>query len=99
MKKEIEALVASKSGMIKVNQICTLKRWTSNPVESDIDMLEVTFSITHYSSHSYMIESRNWQGIVEEIQERQAEAFAEAAEDLNRLLKGGKLYSNEIYDL
>ena len=87
MKKEITALVESKEGTLKLNQFCTLYRWTWSITE--VDKLEVRFDLTSASSHMYEIHSRDWQGIVEEIKEAQTKAFADAAETLNKQIANG----------
>lgn len=87
MKKEITALVESKEGTLKINQYCTLHRWTW--AGTKVDALEVRFDLISISSHTYEIQSRDWQGIVEEIKEVQTKAFADTANHYNKVLSNG----------
>lgn len=90
MKKEIIALLDSTNASLKINEFCTLRRWTKVPGrEAPVDRLQAVFSLTHASSHSFEIKSREWRGIVAEIQEAQTQAFAAAAEEFNRQLANG----------
>lgn len=89
MKKEINHLLESENASLKVNNYCTLHRWTKDILNNDVDRLVATFSITHYSSHSYEIKARDWQGIVAEVQESQTKAFTASADELNKQLANG----------
>lgn len=89
MKKKINHLIESEDASLKINNFCTLHRWTKDMAANDVDRLVATFSITHYASHSYEIESRDWRGIVAEVQEAQTKAFAAAAEEFNKQLANG----------
>lgn len=89
MKKEIITLVNSKEGTLKINNYCTLQRWTKTALNEDVDKLEAIFSITHYMSHTVEIQSRNWKSIVDEVVAAQTKAFAESADELNKQLLNG----------
>lgn len=89
MKKEIIALVNSKEGRLKINNYCTLERWTKSALNEDVDRLRVVFSITHVQSHTFEIQSREWRDIVDEVVAAQTKAFAEAASEYNKQLTHG----------
>lgn len=91
MKKEINELLKSERAYLNINEYCSLKRWTKDAYNEVVDCLEVEFSITSKFDYIAKIESRDWQGIVAEIQEHQAKAFASAAEKYNSELKAGYL--------
>ena len=88
MKKEIEALLASENAYLKLNRYCTLHRWTKSGC-IDVDKLEVNFSILSVCGQAAAINSRDWRGIVEEVQAAQTAAFAAVAEELNGHLRNG----------
>lgn len=92
MKKEIEALINCKQGesmTLKINNFCTLKRWTKSGLGEVVDRFEVSFSLTHAYSHTYEIVSRDWRVIVEEVAKYQEMAFADAAAEFNKQLRNG----------
>lgn len=89
MKKEINNLLASTNETLKINQFCTLHRWTKDALGQEVDRLCVDFSLTHAFSHRYEIQSRDWRGIMAAIQDAQTKAFAAAAEEFNSQLANG----------
>lgn len=89
MKKEIMELINSEEGTLKINDFCTLYRWTKTALNEDVDKLEARFSIIHYSSHVVEIQSREWRSIVDEVAYAQTKAFADSADELNKQLING----------
>lgn len=89
MKKEIMELINSENASIRINKFLRLDRWKKDAIGNKVDKLEAIFSIQHISSRHFEIKSRDYNGIIEEIQECQTKAFFEAAEEYNKQLKNG----------
>lgn len=90
MKNAITNLINStEPATLKINQFCTLHRWTKDAIGTEVDCLEARFSITHSTSHIYKIEARDWRGVVAELQEAQTKAFMDAAATYNKQLANG----------
>lgn len=69
MKKEIKALVNSKEGTFRLNNISYLKRWTKDALGDPVDMLVIDFdNINHvnFAPQRYKITARDYDGIIEE---------------------------------
>lgn len=71
-KSEIMQLVGSDSGTLKVNPICTLRRWTVDPLGNrPVDRLDLDFVAINKMgrfSGSVAISARDYSGIVAEIE-------------------------------
>lgn len=89
MKKEITTLLAANDGKLQLNSFCTLGRYTKNALGMDVDELVAYFSIISSCDRMVHIQSRDWQGIIQEVQAAQTEVFASAAEKLNSELANG----------
>ncbi len=96
MKKEIIELLNSTDATLKINPYCTLHRWTK-ALGLDVDNLEACFDLLPaYVVTHYEITARDWRGIVAEVQEIQAQAFADLAKRLNSDLANGLGVSHEV---
>lgn len=91
MKKEIINLINSANATLTINKFCKIRRWTKDALNNDVDRLEVEFSIKHVYDYSAEINARDWQGVINEVQEHQTKAFAAAAATYNKELKNGYL--------
>lgn len=89
MKKEIETLLKKDDGYLKLSNWCTLHRWTKDAFGNKVDCLQAEFSILHAYDFTGKINSRDWQGIIAEVQEFHKVAFSQAGETLANELKGG----------
>ena len=95
MKKEIMNLVASKEGEFRINSVCKLHRWTSIPGNNNLDKLALNFDrIADMGRfvHNVEIESRDYDGIIDEITQAIDAHFAEIAEWLKKCLVNGYQY-------
>lgn len=90
LKKEILAALNSESATVKLNDISYLSRWTKSPLE-DVDKLEITFQyITGIKGgRRYEIESRDYNGIIDEIEKYTAEYFADCAKQATSNIRNG----------
>lgn len=91
MKKEVENLLKEKDGYLKLSNFCTLHRWQSNALGENVDCLKADFSITSAFDYCEQITARDWQGIVEQVREAHARAFAQASNILSNELKSGRI--------
>lgn len=96
MKKEIKKLLESEVAYLKINKYITLKRWTKNAFDDDVDCLTAVSSIEHYSDGIKYIQSRDWQGIIEEVNAFQKEQFNYVAERYCSQLSNGYLLDKEV---
>lgn len=91
LKKEITRLVNAKSGGLRINNFCTLERWTKSGTGLDVDKLEIRFDalndICIKGGAMEEIKSRDYNGIIEEcnnaIQKFFEEAYRQTTNDLN----------------
>lgn len=96
MKKEITELLNSTDATLEINPYCTLRRWTKS-FSQDVDRLEASFDLLPaYVVTTYEITARDWRGVVAEVQEAQAKAFADLAARLNSDLANGLGISKEV---
>lgn len=95
MKKEIENLLNSEKGYLKLNAYCELSRWQKDALGGHVDRLQAVFSIVHAFDYIEEITARNWQGIVEQVRKAHITAFAQASEELSRELKNGYIRGYE----
>ena len=89
MKKEIENLIRSEDALLRLSPFCTLHRWTKDEIGTPVDYLTADFWILSSHDASIEIKSRDWNGILVEVQEAQTRIFAEAAKILNREIANG----------
>ena len=89
MKKEIENLIRSEDALLRLSPFCALHRWTKDGIGNPVDHLTADFRILSSHDASIEIQSRDWNGILAEVQEAQARVFAEAAKTLNREIANG----------
>jgi len=91
MKKEIEALIASEHGELKMNKFCTLYKATFQHGDKTIETLDADFSFVASTDLTRRIESRDWKGVVEEVRAAQRDAISNLAERIDRDLAAGYL--------
>ena len=89
MKKELTELINSENSSLKINKFLCLERWKKDAIGNKVDKLEAIFSIQHIGSRNFEIKSRDYNGIIAEVQEYQTKAFVEAAEEYNKQLRNG----------
>lgn len=89
MKTEIENLVRSEDALLRLSPFCALHRWTKDALGTPVDHLTADFRILSSHDASIEIKSRDWNGILVEVQEAQTRIFAEAAKTLNREISNG----------
>ena len=71
MKKEINELLASANGSLRLNNICTLKRYTTNARGESGDWLRLDFDTINnqdFGHNMVFIDAREWKKIVEECE-------------------------------
>ena len=59
MKKEIIKLLNSEQAYLKINKYITLKRWTKNAFDDEVDCLQAISSIEHCADGHKYIQSRD----------------------------------------
>ena len=90
MKKQIENLLASENCTLAINKFATLHRWTKDSLNGqDCDCLSCSISILSSCDCIRDISSRDWKGIIAEVEEIIHESFKNAAETLCRNLENG----------
>lgn len=97
MKKEIIQLVNSEEGSFRLNNISTLRRWTKNGLDMDVDKLELEFDCINgvrFSICDREIESRDYEGIIKECQEITTRFLDEVARSLKNDMRAG--YRNKM---
>lgn len=67
MKKEIENLLKSENGNLKINDYFTLERYTKDALENEVDVLKLISSLTSYASETTEISARDFEGIKREV--------------------------------
>ena len=89
MKKEIENLLNSEKGYLKLNAYCELSRWQKDALGGHVDRLQAVFSIVHAFDYIEEITERTCQGVLQQVEEAHNKAFANAAKVLAIELKNG----------
>ena len=91
MKKQIEELVKSDNGEYRLNCIATLRRWTEDGLSDPVDMLAIEFDTLNGVNigHWRIIESRDYEGIINECADYIMLFLAEAGAKLTKELKNG----------
>ena len=90
MKKQIENLLASENSTLDLNKFATLHRWQKDALnDQDCDCLVCSISLISSCACIRDISSRDWKGIIAEVEEIIREVFAKAAETLCKNLENG----------
>ena len=95
MKKEILNLVKSEEGILRLNNISFLRRWTKDALNNPVDKLVIEFdSINHvrYSLYERDIESRDFEGIIKECEEKTHLFLTEVSNVICSNLRNGYNY-------
>lgn len=100
MKKEILKLLKSEQGTLKVNEICYLRRWTKDGLGQEVDGLNLEFYTINNVSHSIYpttIVSRDWNKIVEEVEQLNKLFLEELQRTLCKNIRVGYWDKGEAY--
>lgn len=91
IKKEIMAAIDQDEATVKLNSISYLKRWRKDYKGADVDFMEITFSyvVGIKGGKRYLIQSRDYDGIVAEINQYTADYLKECAETAAKNLQAG----------
>lgn len=89
--KEIKALLKAEEGIVKVNNISFLKRWTKDALGDACDCLELKFDYLSgvKGGASYRIDARTYEGVMEEIEEAIRDYFTSCMNKTLSNLKAG----------
>ena len=91
-KSEIMNLLKSETGTLRINPICTLRRWTYVDGHGSVDKLAVDFSAVCETGRfmgSVEIKSRDYDGIISEVDAAIRYRMAEVTEYLCKALRNG----------
>lgn len=92
MKKEIMELVNKNEGIVRLNEVSYLRRWTKDAMGNKVDMLRLEFDSINgvrYSLYKDDITARDYNGIIKECEIITNAFFAEVARSLTNNLKAG----------
>ena len=90
MKKQIENLLASENSTLALNKFATLHRWTKDSLNGQgCDCLACSISLLSSCDCIRDISSRDWKGIIAEVEDIIRERFATASATLCRNLENG----------
>lgn len=101
MKKELKKLLSSECAVLQINELFRLRRWI---LKKDLDFLgrdeeylklEMTTKYGKNASCSIYIESRDFEGIVKEVEKAMSKMMDELRDTLLRNLKGYHLDGRE----
>lgn len=81
--QEIERLLDTEDGCIKLNKFCELKRKLVDEFENDVDVLRVEFKVLDGFCSFQVIKSRKPKKILKQIIKYQKKAFKLALKELN----------------
>lgn len=95
MKKEIMNLINSKEGYLKINKYTALSRFiTEDNGNVYEDVLKVELSITHAFDYVKLINARDFESVIKEVEIAIVEAFAKASNKYINYLKNGYIGGN-----
>lgn len=69
MKKEIMELINGEGGIIRINNVACLKRWTRDGLDRPVDGLELDFDAINgvcFGIYDTSVKARDYGGIIEE---------------------------------
>ena len=91
MKKEIMNALKAKEATVKINEICTLHRWTKDALGDEVDRLTVSFPyiVGIKGGKEYDIVARDYNGIIYEISECMGDYLTACAEEAAKNLRAG----------
>lgn len=92
MKKEINELLKSDSGSLRLNNICVLRRYTTNVLGESGDWLRLDFDNINHKNFGHcmvFIDARDWQGIAKECGTAIFDHMNYVSLQLANQLKGG----------
>lgn len=91
LKKEIMAAVNSENVDVKINNISYLHRWKKDALGEDVDRMTINFSYVAGVRGGWTkeIESRDYDGIIEEIEDATNEYMRNCAEQMIKNLRAG----------
>lgn len=91
MKKEFMKLLKGENSTLKLNAFSTLEKYQKDIRGKDVDRLILRVKIPSFSLLQYDINSRDMQGIIEEVKYYQNIVFSELAKNLNKNIENGYL--------
>lgn len=91
IKKAIMAAVKANEARVNINEIAHLYRWTKSAIGEDVDEMEISFKYICGVKGGWnkAIKSRDYEGIIKEIEAATTEYFSMCAEQMNRNLRAG----------
>lgn len=91
IKKEILAAINSENATVRINGIAYLKRWKKDALGNDVDRMMITFAYVAGIKGGWQreIESRDYNGIIAEIEEATSEYMSMCAEQLTKNIRAG----------
>lgn len=92
MKKEIMDLINLEQGTFRLNNISMLRRWTKNALKEDVDVLRIEFDTINNVSmgvRNFEIQSRDYDGIIDECQEITSKYLLGVSEELCKNIRSG----------
>lgn len=98
LKKAIMNMVNSDEGEVRLNNVSTLRRWTKNALDMDVDELKLYFdniNSVYFGIYDTTIKSRDYDGIIKECCTLTEKFFAEVSRSLCNDLKAG--YRNRTF--
>ncbi|MBR4606342.1 MAG: hypothetical protein IKO41_08990 [Lachnospiraceae bacterium] len=92
LKTEIMDLLNGKEGMVRINNVSFLKRWTEDALGNPCDVLKLDFDTindVNFGIYDTYVKSRDYDGIIEECAALTERFFAEVTERLCKDMKAG----------
>ena len=91
MKKEIMNVVKSENGSINVTPFGILSRWTKDAIGAPVDRLSLTLSVDKFRVTYYEIKSREYENIIEEIEDCIRDYFDTVSTETRSAFLNGRL--------
>lgn len=91
IKKDIVNALNEETAFVKLNEIAALHRWRKSALGEDVDRLEVSFKYISgvKGGWSFPIESRDYDGILDEVERYTREYMEMCAEAMAKNLRNG----------
>lgn len=91
IKREIIAAIDQDEAVVQINSISYIRRWRKDYKGDDVDFMEIVFRyvVGIKGGETYLIKSRDYDGIVAEINQYTADYLKECAETAAKNLQAG----------
>lgn len=90
IKQEIMDAVKNGGGLIKINEVGYLNRWTVSGIGEKVDEMELVLKVKGVRAEKHVrITERDYDGIIQSVERATTEFFEEIAETLNKNLRAG----------